>query len=78
MNFMQLNYFCILITDKESDLYMFSLNMDVMLMSNKPLAPIEKEMKQDARIFIPTMHPMHHSIGLRKTNFYKSEHFYRK
>lgn len=64
-------------SDKESDLLQFTLRSDVIVMSANPLKPIESSVN-DIEIDIPSLHPMHHIIGLDKTNFYRTEDFYRK
>ncbi|KAG5321448.1 RM37 protein, partial [Pseudoatta argentina] len=61
--------------DKESDLIQFTLSADVTIMSANPLKPIENS-NSNMEIDIPNMQPLHYTIGLDKTNFYKTEDMY--
>ncbi|XP_012525067.1 39S ribosomal protein L37, mitochondrial [Monomorium pharaonis] len=61
--------------DKESDLIQFTLRSDVMVMSADPLKPIESS-NSGMEIDLPNMHPIHHTMGLDKTNIYKTEDLY--
>lgn len=46
-------------------------------MSSNPLKPIESS-NNNMEIILPDMYPLHHTIGLDKTNHYKTEDIYRK
>lgn len=46
-------------------------------MSTNPLKPIENS-NSNMEIDLPNIQPLHHTIGLDKTNFYKTEDMYRK
>ncbi|KYN20778.1 39S ribosomal protein L37, mitochondrial [Trachymyrmex cornetzi] len=61
--------------DKESDLIQFTLSSDVTVMSANPLKPIENS-NSNMEIDLPNMQPLHHTIGLTETNFYKTEDMY--
>lgn len=61
--------------DKESDLIQFTLSSDVTVMSANSLKPIENS-NSNMEIDIPNMQPLHYTIGLDKTNFYKTEDMY--
>ncbi|XP_011687044.1 PREDICTED: 39S ribosomal protein L37, mitochondrial [Wasmannia auropunctata] len=61
--------------DKELDLIQFTLRSDVTIMSANPLKPIESS-NSDMEIDIPNIYPMHYTIGLDTTNFYKTGDVY--
>ncbi|XP_018299665.1 39S ribosomal protein L37, mitochondrial [Mycetomoellerius zeteki] len=61
--------------DKESDLIQFTISSDVTVMSTNPLKPIENS-NSNMEIDLPNIQPLHHTIGLDKTNFYKTEDMY--
>ncbi|KAL6422130.1 hypothetical protein ACFW04_010878 [Cataglyphis niger] len=61
--------------EKESDLIQFTLRSDVMIMSASPLKPLESS-NCNIEIDLPNIHPMHHTISLNQTNFYKTEDIY--
>lgn len=61
--------------DKESDLIQFILRSDVMITSAKPLKPIENS-NSNMEIDLPNIYPLHHTIGLDKTNIYTTEDEY--
>lgn len=53
--------------------------MDVMILSKNPLRPARQFTKQDHDTFeLPTLLPIHHSIGLSKKHIYNIESFYRE
>lgn len=66
--------------EKEFEQYKFPLTMDIMLMSEKPLRISDKVANESSNnMALPSIHPMHYSVGIRKTNhFYKYEDCYRK
>jgi hypothetical protein len=49
-----------------------------MLMSNNPLKPVEKVDKVYNSMDLPSIYPMHCTIGLTKSQTYKFENLYRK
>lgn len=53
------------------------LTMDVMVLSKSPLKPAKQITNQDVDT-LPSLHPMHHSIGLTKEQIYNIEDLYRK
>lgn len=55
----------------------FILRSDVMVMSTSPLKPVENS-NNNMGIELPSIHPMHYTVSLDKTNFYKTEDIYRK
>ncbi|XP_076246698.1 mitochondrial ribosomal protein L37 [Calliopsis andreniformis] len=61
--------------DKEMERLQFELKMDLLMTSLKPLTPIA-----DANAFneldMPSIYPLHHTIGLTQTNTYKTEDIY--
>lgn len=58
---------------------MFTLTMDVMLMSEKPLNPAGQFKTEDHdSMTLPDLHPMVHTVGMRKKNIYKLQNLYRK
>ncbi|XP_029675463.1 39S ribosomal protein L37, mitochondrial [Formica exsecta] len=61
--------------EKESDLIQFTLRSDVMIMSASPLKPLESS-NCNIEIDLPNIYPMHHTISLDRTNFYKTEDIY--
>lgn len=61
--------------EKESDLIQFTLRSDVMVMSASPLKPLESS-NCNVEIDLPNIYPMHYTISLDQTNFYKSEDIY--
>lgn len=65
------------ISDKESNLIQFILRSDMTVTSANPLKPIENS-NSDMEIDLPNIHPLHHTIGLDKTNIYTTEDEYRK
>ncbi|XP_051160947.1 39S ribosomal protein L37, mitochondrial [Leptopilina boulardi] len=59
--------------EKDLDLIQFSLNMDLMMTSILPLKPfLENNIDEE----LPNLHPLHHTISLRKTNIYEEKNFY--
>lgn len=65
-------------SDKQSDLIQFTLRSDVMVMAASPLKPMEVCNDKYTEIDLPSIHPMHYTISLGKTNFYRFEDIYRK
>ncbi|XP_070164605.1 large ribosomal subunit protein mL37 [Polyergus mexicanus] len=61
--------------EKESDLIQFTLRSDVMIMSASPLKPLESS-NCNIEMDLPNIYPMHHTISLDQTNFYKTEDVY--
>ncbi|XP_018392254.1 PREDICTED: 39S ribosomal protein L37, mitochondrial [Cyphomyrmex costatus] len=61
--------------DKASDLIQFTLRSDVMVMSANPLKPIEN-FNSNVEIDLPNIQPLHYTIGIDKTNFYRTEDMY--
>ncbi|KAL6260383.1 hypothetical protein P5V15_007912 [Pogonomyrmex californicus] len=61
--------------NKESDFIQFILRSDVMIMSANLLKPIESS-NSSMEIDLPNMYPLHYTIGLDETNFYKTEEMY--
>lgn len=61
--------------EKESDLIQFILRTDVIVMSPSPLKPLGSS-NCNMEIDLPNIHPMHHTISLDQTNFYKTEDIY--
>lgn len=48
-----------------------------MIISANPLKPIENS-NSNMEIDLPNLHPIHYTIGLDKTNIYKTDDEYRK
>lgn len=61
--------------EKDSDFMQFTLRSDVMVTSASPLKPI-KDSINNVEIDLPSIHPMHYTISLDKTYFYKTEDIY--
>ena len=61
--------------DKESDRLQFLLKMELMLTSLKPLTAIADANAYD-NLDMPILYPLHHTVGLSKTNTYKTEDMY--
>ncbi|XP_053984202.1 39S ribosomal protein L37, mitochondrial [Hylaeus volcanicus] len=61
--------------EKESDLLQFSLKMDLIMTSLMPLSPIA-DANVDNGLDLPDIYPLHHTIGLTKSNIYKIEDEY--
>ncbi|EZA55817.1 hypothetical protein DMN91_011665 [Ooceraea biroi] len=61
--------------DKETDLIQFKLKSDVVIMSASPLKSID-DPDSHVEIDLPSIYPLHHTISLDKTNFYRTEDVY--
>lgn len=61
--------------EKGSDLIQFTLSSDIMIMSASPLKPLESS-NCNMEIDLPNIYPMHHTISLDQTNFYKTGDIY--
>ncbi|KOX67414.1 hypothetical protein WN51_10653 [Melipona quadrifasciata] len=60
---------------KEDNVLKFSLKMDIMMMSSKPLAPIA-DINIDNNFDIPDLYPLHYTIGLSKLDIDSSKLLY--
>ncbi|XP_076629516.1 mitochondrial ribosomal protein L37 [Colletes latitarsis] len=58
--------------EKELDLLQFSLKMDLIMTSSMPLTPIA-DTSANNEFDLPDIFPLHHTIGLSKSNIYKTE-----
>lgn len=68
----ELSSMCI---EKETDLLNFSLKTDIMMTSSVPLKPIV-DANIDNAFVMPNIHPLHPTVGLKKSNIYKNEDLY--
>ncbi|NP_001136159.1 mitochondrial ribosomal protein L37 [Nasonia vitripennis] len=62
--------------EKEFDQLMFTLTMDVVLMSEKPLKPAGQVKKDHDSMTLPILYPMTPTVGMRKQNIYKLQNLY--
>lgn len=68
-----------IVLESERELYHFLLTMDVMVMSKNPLRPVKEFTTQDHNDFtLPSLYPMHQSIGVTRQHIYNIENLYRK
>lgn len=65
------------ILDKEFDRLQFGLKMDFIMTSLKRLTPIVDTNAYN-ELELPSIFPLHPTIGLSTTNTYKTEDMYRK
>ena len=68
------NGLCCVGIDRERDLIQFSLKMDLMMTSTIPLSPVA-DVNTHPELHMPDLYPLHHCIGLRKSNICKYEMF---
>ncbi|XP_015593654.1 39S ribosomal protein L37, mitochondrial [Cephus cinctus] len=61
--------------EKDEDLYQFTSKMETMLTSTLPLQPLKSKNDLIDRE-LPNMFPMHHSVGLNRSNIYQIQDLY--
>lgn len=63
---------CCVGIDKENDFIQFSLKMDMMMTSTKPLSPI-MDVNTNNEFDMPDIYPLHHCVSLTKANVRKPD-----